>query len=236
MRIDPPVSVPIVASAMPAATLAADPPLEPPGDRLTSWGLRAGPNADSSLVVPNANSWRLVLPMMTAPASRSATITGASWRGDVPFAHAGRRGGRRAGDVDQILDGDRDAVKGAAIAPGGELAVGLARLLPRGVGHDENERVQPRVVFLDAAEARVGHLLPPSARARAGGVRTPRSSASRRSVRPVASSFQSASRNTSWRGRGASSSGLRSGSARRSASAIAAWSHESTVMQFPWSG
>ena len=36
IRIDPPVSVPSVASAMPAATLTADPPLEPPGDRLTS--------------------------------------------------------------------------------------------------------------------------------------------------------------------------------------------------------
>jgi hypothetical protein len=33
MRIDPPVHVPSVASAMPAATLAADPPLDPPGDR-----------------------------------------------------------------------------------------------------------------------------------------------------------------------------------------------------------
>ena len=42
MRIEPPVSVPIVASAMPAATLAADPPLDPPGDRVGSCGLRAG--------------------------------------------------------------------------------------------------------------------------------------------------------------------------------------------------
>ena len=68
MRIDPPVSVPTVARAIPVATLMADPPLEPPGDRETSWGLRAGPKAESSLVVPNANSCRLVLPMKTAPA------------------------------------------------------------------------------------------------------------------------------------------------------------------------
>ena len=33
MRIDPPVSVPIDAHPMPAATAAAEPPLEPPGDR-----------------------------------------------------------------------------------------------------------------------------------------------------------------------------------------------------------
>jgi hypothetical protein len=56
MRIDPPVSVPIVASAMPVATLMADPPLEPPGERAGSCGLRAGPKAESSFVVPNANS------------------------------------------------------------------------------------------------------------------------------------------------------------------------------------
>src|SRR5262245_50101789 len=68
IRIDPPVSVPIVASPIPAARLAPDPPLEPPGDRDGSWGLRAGPNAESSFVVPKANSCRLVLPRKTAPA------------------------------------------------------------------------------------------------------------------------------------------------------------------------
>jgi hypothetical protein len=68
MRIDPPVSLPIEASAMPQATLMADPPLDPPGDREGSCGFRAAPNAESSLVVPRANSCRLVLPMKTAPA------------------------------------------------------------------------------------------------------------------------------------------------------------------------
>ena len=34
IRIEPPVSVPRVARAMPAATLTADPPLEPPGERV----------------------------------------------------------------------------------------------------------------------------------------------------------------------------------------------------------
>ena len=78
MRIEPPVSVPMVASAMPAATLAADPPLDPPGDRDGSCGLRAGPNAESSFVVPNANSCRLVLPTNTAPAWRRCATVGAS--------------------------------------------------------------------------------------------------------------------------------------------------------------
>src|SRR4029450_9104172 len=56
IRMDPPVSVPIVAKAMPVATLTADPPLDPPGERDESWGFLTGPNAESSLVVPYANS------------------------------------------------------------------------------------------------------------------------------------------------------------------------------------
>ena len=78
MRIEPPVSVPTVPSDMPVATATADPPLEPPGDRDGSCGLRTGPNPESSLVVPNANSCRLVLPTNTAPASRRRWVTTAS--------------------------------------------------------------------------------------------------------------------------------------------------------------
>ena len=78
MRIEPPVSVPIDATDMPVTMATADPPLEPPGDRVWSCGFRTAPNAESSLVVPNANSWRFVLPTNTAPASRRAAVTGAS--------------------------------------------------------------------------------------------------------------------------------------------------------------
>jgi len=42
-RIEPPVSVPVAAGAMRAATAAAEPPEEPPGTRLVSQGLRTGP-------------------------------------------------------------------------------------------------------------------------------------------------------------------------------------------------
>ena len=63
---------------MPVTTATADPPLEPPGERRMSCGLRIGPNAESSLVVPNANSCRLHLPSSTAPAFRSRCTIGAS--------------------------------------------------------------------------------------------------------------------------------------------------------------
>ena len=53
-------------------------PLDPSRSPGGSSGSRAGPYPESSLVVPNANSWRLVLPMRTAPACRSRVIAVAS--------------------------------------------------------------------------------------------------------------------------------------------------------------
>ncbi len=63
---------------MPAATAAALPPDEPPGTRPMSQGLRVGPKAEFSVEEPMANSSRLVLPIATAPASRSRLTTVAS--------------------------------------------------------------------------------------------------------------------------------------------------------------
>ena len=83
MRIDPPVSVPMEPKHMPSISATAAPPLEPPAERDGSRGCVHGPNAVSSLVVPNANSCRFVLPMITAPAFRSRVTSGASasgWR------------------------------------------------------------------------------------------------------------------------------------------------------------
>ena len=77
-RIEPPVSEPIATGAMSAATQAADPPLEPPGARDRSHGLRTGPNAEFSFEPPIANSSMLVLPTNTASACRSRATTSAS--------------------------------------------------------------------------------------------------------------------------------------------------------------
>jgi hypothetical protein len=62
------------------AAIAADvPPDEPPGIRVTSYGFLTGPakGARLVLVMPNASSCRLVLPMTTAPASSSFCSDGA---------------------------------------------------------------------------------------------------------------------------------------------------------------
>src|SRR5256885_8167283 len=72
------------SAAKPAATAAAEPPLDPPGTRLGSCGLRVGPNAEFSVDEPIANSSRFVLPTTTAPAARRRSTTVASYGGRQP--------------------------------------------------------------------------------------------------------------------------------------------------------
>ena len=76
--MEPPVSVPTDASAMPVDTETAEPLLEPPATCRGSCGLRVGPKAEASPVVPNASSCRLHLPTTTAPAARRRAVTAAS--------------------------------------------------------------------------------------------------------------------------------------------------------------
>jgi hypothetical protein len=47
-RTDPPVSVPMPNGTTPAATAAAEPPDEPPGEVFRSHGLRTGPHQSFS--------------------------------------------------------------------------------------------------------------------------------------------------------------------------------------------
>src|SRR5262245_46345073 len=82
--MEPPVSEPRASGANPAATAAAEPPLEPPGTRLGSRGLRVGPNAEFSVDEPIANSSRLVLPIGMPPAARTRSTTVAVYGGSQP--------------------------------------------------------------------------------------------------------------------------------------------------------
>jgi len=77
-RMEPPVSEPSAPRHIPAATEAADPPLEPPGTRLRSQGFLVGLNPEFSVDEPMANSSILSLPAVTAPAALSFSITVAS--------------------------------------------------------------------------------------------------------------------------------------------------------------
>src|SRR5699024_8298834 len=61
MRSDPPPSLPCATGTIPAATAAADPPLDPPGLCSCEWGLRVGPNKAGSVLPFFPNSGVLVL-------------------------------------------------------------------------------------------------------------------------------------------------------------------------------
>src|SRR4051794_10437656 len=79
--IEPPVSVPSAHGALPAATAAALPPLEPPGTRARSHGLSTGPKAEFSFDEPIANSSWFVFPSSGAPASARLRTTVAVYGG-----------------------------------------------------------------------------------------------------------------------------------------------------------
>ncbi len=76
--MDPPVSDPKDARAMPEATAAAEPPEEPPGTLSKSRGFLVIKKAEFSVEEPMANSSILALPKNIAPASRSFFMTVAS--------------------------------------------------------------------------------------------------------------------------------------------------------------
>src|SRR5437588_7011259 len=80
-RMEPPVSVPSAHGARPAATAAALPPEEPPGTRVRSHGLSAGPKAEFSVEEPIANSSWLVFASTGAPARSNFATTVAVYGG-----------------------------------------------------------------------------------------------------------------------------------------------------------
>ena len=79
MRMDPPPSFPWAMGTMPEATAAADPPLDPPGVRRISHGLRVGPNNSGSVVGKAPHSGVLVLPQIINPAFFILTTSSLSW-------------------------------------------------------------------------------------------------------------------------------------------------------------
>src|SRR5690606_13870903 len=70
-RSEPVASAPWAMETRPAATAAAEPPLEPPTVRSSAHGLGVGPNAGGSVVAPAESGGTLVLPRKVKPADRS---------------------------------------------------------------------------------------------------------------------------------------------------------------------
>ncbi len=67
LRIEPPASVAVAMGTARAATIAHDPPLDPPGVRSRSQGFRVIPAIRLSVTVAMPNSGVVVLPSTTAP-------------------------------------------------------------------------------------------------------------------------------------------------------------------------
>ena len=98
------------------------------------------------------SSGTLVLPRITAPAARRRRTTSASAaRGRAVGVAAVR--GDLAGDVDVVLDRDRDAEQRALVAAAA-AAVGLVGLGERALGEHDAEGVERRVEARDALEVR----------------------------------------------------------------------------------
>ena len=71
-RIDPPPSEADAIETMPDATAAAEPPLDPPGERSKFQGFLAGPNKRDSVTPNKPNSGVLVFPSEIRPISNAA--------------------------------------------------------------------------------------------------------------------------------------------------------------------
>ena len=78
MRTEPPVSVPSARAAAPVASATPEPPLEPPGTRSRSHGLRQVGKCGLVEVIPQANSCVSALPITIAPASFARRTASAS--------------------------------------------------------------------------------------------------------------------------------------------------------------
>ena len=122
MRIDPPPSLPCAIGTMPDATAAAEPPLDPPGERDRSCGLRVGPWNSGSVEPFFPSSGVLVMPSTITPAARARATARLSAVGDVvgPQARAprgGEPGHLRTERLHQVGDARERAVAGSDRPP-----------------------------------------------------------------------------------------------------------------------
>ncbi len=80
MRIEPPPSLAVAIGTSPAATAAAAPPLEPPGEWARFHGLCVGPKPRGSVTGSKPNSGVFDLPTKISPARSMRRITSDVYR------------------------------------------------------------------------------------------------------------------------------------------------------------
>ena len=183
MRIEPAPSEPSAAPTSPAATAAPLPPLEPPVVRCRSQGLRVTPKVAVSVNGHSVISGTFVLPMITAPASRSRRTTSASAAAGASRALVPHAVSSPATSMSSLT-----AIGTPSSGPraaGRAAAVGLVGFEQRPFGEDDPEGVQGRLV---AARSGPG-------RARPARARRPRR---RRSARPAGRCPRMPARRAAW--------------------------------------
>ena len=151
MRIDPPVSLPMVPKAECAVSATPEPMLLPPGNLLRSQGA--------------ARRW------FAAAACEfvAARFTDQDGAGRVQllhdrrievrhkaFQHFGPHFGQDAFGIAIVFDADRDAVQGTAIAPGGDFPVGALSGRQRQVRGHRGVGLHRRLGLFDARERGLG--------------------------------------------------------------------------------
>ena len=213
-RIEPPVSVPSESGANPAATAAAEPPLEPPGTRARI--PRVAGQAEGGVLGRRAHR-ELVhvgLAERDQPGRlRTGCTTSASYERAVALEDARAGRGRHAARAEQVLERDRHALQPAA-------AVRVEPRRPRASARprsDVQEGVDVAVVSRDPVEVGLGQLTAARPRARR---------AARRSARPSGRACRSScappvggTRNPSCAGPGAPASTSSRGQDGRGSSA-----------------
>ena len=110
-RTEPPVSVPARRKLRRSATAAAEPPLEPPGTRDKSHGLRVGFHA--RILRGRAHRKFVHVRLAERNAHRPLSVCETRSRHSSRDNCAGfrRAGARLPGDADNVLDRDRDAAE-----------------------------------------------------------------------------------------------------------------------------
>ena len=163
---EPTVCVPSAPGTMPAATAAAEPEEEPPGvcSRLRGLCVLPGVKVASSVVT--------VLPMMTAPARRSAVTQAASAMGCRPLWARQPFSVGMSDSIDDVLDADGNPMQRADALALLAQAIGGPCLLERALAVEEGPGLHLRLEGGDAVEAGADQLL--RARLAAGNPRSRR--------------------------------------------------------------
>ena len=157
-RIDPPMSLPTGRYVSPAASAAASPPLEPPAVRATFHGLFVRPNTALSLC-QYARPFRRVRLPEDHRAGRAIALDDRRIARRNMGGELGRAGGRlHSRGLERVLDRARHAVERAPPLAARARLVGGSRASQRGGRGQRDNRVEGRVVALDAVEDPCGQL------------------------------------------------------------------------------